>query len=268
LARIHLRIREQTDVVPELNVVNGFGNGLWLYVATGFAAQLVGSLVGMGYGTISSAVLLSLGVTPSMASASANAASFVTTTVASLFHYKHGNVDLKTMLYLAVPGVVGSVCGALVVMRAPVEIIKPIVGVYLIAITLMIVWKTLHHYEQKHTRPSQLIPLGLIGGALGSIGGGGWGPIVNSHLVANGHSPQKTVGSSNAAKCFANFAAVATFFAVLKTCDLTSLLGLIIGGLVAAPLAACLCKQMPARALLVSMAVLLSVISGRMVFAL
>lgn len=239
--------------------VNDFG----LYLITGFVAQLIGSLLGMGYGMVSSAVLLSMGVPPALASASANTASFVTTTAASWFHYKEGNVDKQTLLYLAVPGVVGSIAGAVLVSKVPVELIKPFIGAYLLIVGGIIVQKAFQHYLPKTVPSWHLIPLGLIGGAFGSIGGGGWGPIVNSHLVANGHSPRHSIGSSNAAKCFTTFAAAATFAALLKTCNVSAVAGLILGGLVAAPMAAYACKRLPAKALMVSMAVLLVAISGK-----
>jgi uncharacterized membrane protein YfcA len=235
----------------------------WIFLCTGFVAQLIGSLLGMGYGMVSSAVLLTLGIAPALASASANTASFVTTTVASWFHHKEGNVDKKTLLYLAVPGVIGSVFGALFVSHAPIQFIKPFIGTYLVVVSLIIIRKSFVKYEAQDVPVSHLVPLGLIGGAFGSIGGGGWGPIVNGHLVANGHSPRHSIGSSNAAKCFTTFAAAATFAIVLKTCNVAAVVGLMLGGLVAAPMAAWACKRMPQKALMVSMAVLLVFISGK-----
>ena len=249
--------------------VNGVTLGMllasdfWIYLVTGFIAQLIGSLLGMGYGMVSSAVLLTLGIAPAVASASANTASFVTTTVASWFHHKAGNVDKKTLFFLAIPGVIGSVFGALFVSHAPIPFIKPFIGTYLIVVSLIIIRKSFVKYEPQEIPVSHLVPLGLIGGAFGSIGGGGWGPLVNSHLVANGQSPRLSIGSSNAAKCFTTFAAAATFAVVLKSCNVAAIVGLMLGGLVAAPIAAYACKRMPQTALMVSMAVLLMCISGK-----
>jgi uncharacterized protein len=240
-------------------LVNDFG----LFFFTGFVAQLIGSMLGMGYGMVSSGVLLSMGITPALASASANTSSFVTTSIASWFHYKHGNVDKKTLICLAVPGIIGAVFGAVVVAHAPTQLIKPFIGIYLLVVALVIGFKSMKPYIPQTIPTWHLFPLGLIGGAMGSIGGGGWGPIVNSHLVANGSSPRHSIGSSNAAKCFTTLAATATFFALLKTCNLVAVSGLIFGGMLAAPLAATACKRMPSNALMVSMAVLLIFISGR-----
>lgn len=238
-------------------------NDFALFLLTGFFAQLIGSLLGMGYGMVSSGVLLSLGITPALASASSNTASFVTTTVASWFHYKEGNVDKKTLVFLAVPGVIGSICGAVIVAKAPVSIIKPFIAFYLLIVSLVIAYKSVQKLAPNEVPSWQLLPLGLVGGAFGSIGGGGWGPIVNSHLVASGQHPRISIGSSNAAKCFSTLAAAATFAAMLKTCNVAAVAGLIVGGLFAAPLAAYSCKRLPAKALMVSMAVLLVCISGK-----
>lgn len=254
---------------PERSLTTGSGLGItwvndfWIFLCTGFVAQMIGSLLGMGYGMVSSAVLLSVGIAPALASASANTASFVTTSAASWFHFKEGNVDKKTLLYLAVPGIIGSVFGAVVVSHAPQNIIKPFLGTYLVAVAVMIIFRSFKKYEPQDVPTAHLIPLGLIGGACGSIGGGGWGPIVNSHLVAHGHSPRHSIGSSNAAKCFTTFVAAATLAALGTTCNLPAVGGLMLGGLAAAPLAAYACRRMPQKVLMVSMAVLLVCISGK-----
>ena len=239
-----------------------FVNDFMIYLCTGFAAQLAGSLLGMGYGTISNAVLLALGIPPALASASANTASFVTTGAAAWFHHKEGNVDKRTLLYLAVPGVIGSIFGAVMVSKLPVQLIKPFVGVYLMVVSLVIVWRSLSKQQPKDATAGKLTWLGLIGGALGSIGGGGWGPIVNGSLVADGHSPRFTVGSANAAKCFVTFASAVTFFLVLKTCISVAIIGLILGGLLSAPLAAYTCRRLPRNMLVISMAALLLVVGA------
>lgn len=242
-------------------------NDFMIYLVTGFGAQLMGSLLGMGYGTVSNAVLLGLGIPPALASASANTASFVATSAAAWFHHKEGNVEKRTLLYLAVPGVIGSVLGALLLSKAPVHLIKPFIGIYLMVISLVIVWKSLKQHTPQNAITNKLVLLGLVGGALGSIGGGGWGPIVNGSLVATGHSPRFTIGSSNAAKCFVTFASAVTFWLVLKSWNPSAIVGLILGGLAAAPLAAYGCKRLPRNVLMVSMAALLLIVGAATVRA-
>ena len=110
---------------------------------------------------------------------------------------------------------------------------------------------------------SKLIPLGIVGGFLDAIGGGGWGPIVTSTLVARGNNPRYTVGSVNLAEFFVTIAEVATLFMRIGLIHWQLILGLITGGIIAAPLAAFVCKKLPPKILMVVIGLLIMVLSAR-----
>ncbi len=233
-----------------------------VFALVGFVAQLIDGALGMAYGVTSTSFLLSIGVPPAAASASVHTAEVFTTAVSGASHWKLGNVDRKLIRKLVLPGIIGGVLGAYVLTSIPGGVIKPLVTVYLLAMGLRILWKA-HKDPDAHTRTARLTPLALAGGFCDAIGGGGWGPIVTSTLVANGHNPRSTVGSVNLSEFFVTLAEATTFVAFLGLVHWQAIVGLIIGGAVAAPLAAVLCSRLPARTLMISVGVVITVLSIR-----
>jgi uncharacterized membrane protein YfcA len=221
-----------------------------LYAAIGFVAQLVDGALGMAFGVISTSVLLLFGVPPAAASASVHAAEVVTTALSGLSHWFHGNVDKRLFWRLAGAGVVGGAIGAYVLTELPVKFAQPAVAIYLCAMAGLIVYKA---FRKRPVVPvtAGVAPLGFAGGFLDAIGGGGWGPIVVSNLVARGNSPRHTIGTVNLAEFFVTLAiSIAFFFTVAPTYFLSAA-GLILGGALAAPLAGWMTKRLPTRLLMV-----------------
>lgn len=233
---------------------------LIVYIIVGFLAQIIDGALGMAYGVSAAAFLLSIGVPPAAASACVHTAEVVTTGVSGLSHLGFGNVDKKLFQRLMIPGVIGAVLGAYILTAVPGEAIKPFIALYLLIMGFVILrtaFKKIHMKEVK----SRLIPLGLAGGFLDAIGGGGWGPIVTSTLIARGNNPRISVGSVNLAEFFVTVSAVATFSITIGLGHWQIIIGLIIGGVLAAPLAAYVCKRLPPRALLILVAILIVALS-------
>jgi len=236
-------------------------------VMVGFLAQSIDGALGMGYGVTSTTFLLSIGFPPSVASACVHTAEVCTTGVSGLSHVAAGNVNKDLFRRLVVPGVVGGVLGAYVLTCAPAELMRPLVSVYLLIMGIVIVRKAI--FKKRAAKPiEKLAPLGLAGGFLDAVGGGGWGPVVTSTLVANGHyEPNEAIGSVNTAEFFVTLATAAAFFATLGQIDLGIISGLIIGGILAAPFAAFTCKLLPPRALTALVGALIVVLSVRSISA-
>jgi len=213
-------------------------------------AQLVDGALGMAFGVISTSVLLFLGVPPAMASASVHAAEVVTTGISGVSHWLHGNVDRRLFLRLAGAGVVGGALGAYVLTELPVKIVQPAVAVYLCAMAALIVYKVFRKRPPRESTAG-IEPLGFGGGFLDAIGGGGWGPIVVSTLVARGLSPRHTIGSVNLAEFFVTLAISIAFLITIGITHAHIAGGLVIGGAIAAPLAGWMSKIMPPRILMV-----------------
>ena len=236
------------------------------FIVVGFLAQLIDGALGMAYGVSSTTFLLGLGVPPAAASMSVHTAEVFTTLVSGLSHLKLGNVDLKLFKVLVIPGVLGGIVGAYILTSMPGNVIKPLVSVYLLVMGLVIIYKVFFKKHQARDVSSHLRLLAVIGGFFDAIGGGGWGPIVTSTIVARGHNPRFAIGSVNLSEFFVTLAQVITFVVTLGTVDWTTVLGLIIGGVVAAPAAALVCKKIPARALMTIVGVLIIFLSIRTIY--
>lgn len=238
---------------------------LVMALGVGFLAQVIDGALGMAYGVTSNSFLLGLGLPPALASASVHAAEVFTTAASGAAHWRLGNVDRTLFQRLVMPGVLGGVIGAYLLTEAPGDLIKPLVALYLLAMGARILYKALRRPSAAgHTPP--LFPLGLAGGFLDAIGGGGWGPVVTSTLVANGHTPRTAIGSVNTAEFFVTLAQSVTFVLSLGALlgdQVTVVAGLVLGGLPAAPLAALVSRRLPPRRLMLIVGGLIVLLSAR-----
>ena len=236
------------------------------FIAVGFAAQLVDGALGMAFGVISTTLLVTLGVPPAAASAGVHTVETATTAVSGISHVYHGNVDWRLFWRIALPGMLGAVLGATVLTSIDASVAKPIVLAYLLVIGLIILWRGLRQ-THREARPKVIVPLGLLGGFLDSAGGGGWGPIVTSNLIMQGATPRRTIGTVNAAEFFVTLSAASAFLYSLGWEVLTqATLGLMIGGVAAAPLGAWLVKRVSVQPLLIAVGALLILTSGYGIF--
>jgi uncharacterized membrane protein YfcA len=253
------------DLWPTLAITFG------LFLLVGFFAQLVDGAVGMAYGVISSSVLLAFGVPPAQASATLHAAECFTTGASGISHLAHRNVDWRLLFRLAPAGIVGGVAGAYLVTGFDATFIKAIVVAYLGVLGIFMFARALRGLRDEPPHLNHVIPLGVVGGFLDASGGGGWGPIVTSTLLGRGLAPRYVIGSVNTAEFFVTVAISAAFLWTLVTGRLVleggvasataSLGGLVLGGLVAAPLAGYVTKIAPARLLLGAASILVIALS-------
>jgi uncharacterized protein len=230
----------------------------WLFLAVGFVAQLVDGALGMAYGVISSTTLLALGVTPASASASVHAAKVFTGAASGLSHAAYRNIDGRMLVLLAAGGVVGGVAGTHLLTSVRGEVIKPYVVGWLGLMGLVILYRAWKGARPRPFSWRSPFPLGLFGGFFDAVGGGGWGPVVTSTLLGAGADPRKAIGTTNTAEFFVAVAISAAFMAALLTGrwrtegladHLWSIGGLILGGVLAAPVAGWATKVAPMRLL-------------------
>ena len=232
------------------------------FIMIGFAAQLVDGALGMAFGVISNTLLLSIGITPQAASASVHTVESFTTGVSGVSHVLHRNVDWWLFVRIVVPGVIGGITGAYLLTQISAEVARPLVLAYLVAIGLYLLWRGLMH-RHVEKRPKIIAPLGLAGGFLDAAGGGGWGPIVTSNLLIQGANPRKVIGTVNTAEFFLTVTISATFILALGWEAFTKhTVGLLIGGIAAAPLGGYIAKRVPADRLLVMVGIVLTVTSA------
>lgn len=226
-------------------------------VIVGYLAQFVDGTLGMGYGVFSASLLVSIGLYPVIASASVHTAEVFTTLLSGAFHFRFGNVKRDLVLSLAIPGVIGGVAGAYFLASVPGKTIKPFVAVILLMMGLLILYRFLVKKNpitpenNGHSR-GKLTLLGLVAGFMDAVGGGGWGPIATPSLILAGNDePRQVVGSINLVEFFVTVAETLTFLITVgpEAFRWDIVVALLIGGAIAAPTAAFLCKKLPAKAL-------------------
>jgi uncharacterized membrane protein YfcA len=232
------------------------------FIAIGFAAQLVDGALGMAFGLINSTLLITvMGLPPAVASASVHAVETFTTAASGISHAVHRNVDWRLFRRLVIPGMLGGILGAYVLSNVDASVARPFVMAYLAAIGLYLLVRAWRGAIEPRA-PRVIEPLGLAGGFLDAAGGGGWGPVVTSNLLVQGASPRQTIGTVNTSEFFLTATISAAFIAQLGFAAFTlQTLGLLIGGLLAAPLGGVLAKRVPARALMAMVGTLLTLTS-------
>ncbi len=233
-------------------------------VLIGFLAQLIDGSLGMAYGVSSTTFLTVVGVPAKIASASVHTAEVFTTFVSGLSHWKMKNIDWAIFKKLVFPGVIGGATGAYVLINFPGDLISPFVTVYLLIMGIIVLLRGIRGVTKTLVKGNKLIPLGLVGGFFDAVGGGGWGPIVTSTMVASGHPPRYTIGSVNTAEFFVTIVQALTFTVFLGIGEYWHyILGLALGGVMAAPLAAFVCAKISNKKLLIIVGCLIIALNVR-----
>jgi uncharacterized membrane protein YfcA len=230
---------------------------LVLLALVGLGAQLVDGSLGMAYGVTSTTLLLAIGTSPAAASATVHLAEIGTTLASGLSHWRFGNVDWRVVLRVGVPGAVGAFAGATVLSNLSTEVAAPVMSLILLTLGVyLLVRFTLRGVDRRNLgkplRKRFLTPLGLVAGFVDATGGGGWGPVGTPALLASGRmEPRKVIGSIDTSEFLVALASSLGFLLALGSQGINALwvLGLLAGGLVAAPIAAWLVRHIPPRLL-------------------
>lgn len=248
--------------LPELTVEHI--QAILPFIAVGFFAQLIDGALGMAFGVLTNTLLVSvMGLAPARASASVHLVESFTTAASAISHVLHKNVNWRLFARLAIPGMVGGIGGAYLLTNIDGDVIKPFIMVYLSGIGIYLLWRAWEMDHGHEHKPAKIVePLGLVGGFLDAVGGGGWGPVVTSNLLVQGTEPRSTIGTVNTAELFLTTTISITFILTLGLQAFTiAAVGLIIGGLLAAPLGAVIAKRISAKRLMAMVGVLLTATS-------
>jgi uncharacterized membrane protein YfcA len=229
------------------------------FIMIGFAAQMVDGALGMAFGVITQTLLVSvMGVPPAAASASIHMVEVFTTGASGASHIWHRNVDWALFRRLVPFGIIGGVAGAYLLSSIDASAARPFVMLYLTAIGFYLLWKAIRLSKPRFEDPRYTRPLATIGGFLDAAGGGGWGPVVTSNLLIQGGDPRKVVGTVNSAEFLLTLSISIAFIATIGFAAFTFItIGLIIGGVVAAPFGALLASRVKPRTLLLAVAIVL-----------
>ncbi len=223
----------------------------------GLLAQLVDGSLGMAYGVTSSSLLLAAGIAPAAASAAVHLSEVGTTLASGAAHWRFGNIDWRIVRIMAIPGGVFAFIGATFLVSLPGDTAKPWVAILLLSLGVYVVYRFLRLGGRRPTfrgrvKARFLVPLAAVAGALDAIGGGGWGPVGTTSLLASGRiEPRKVVGSVDTAEFVVAVGASLGFLVGLGSAgiDFAWVGALLVGGVLAAPVAAYLVRHLPPRIL-------------------
>jgi len=247
------------------SAVSSIDTSFYLFMLAGFLAQLVDGAVGMGYGVTSTSLLMSMGVSPAAISGSVHTAEIFSSAASGYSHYRFGNVNKKLFRVLVIPGVLGAIAGAGALVWAGEKygnFIKPFLAAYCMILGIRILYQA-YKRNKKTKKVKKAGWLAGAGGFLDSFGGGGWGPLVTSTLIAKGRSPQYVIGSVSLSEFFVTLSSAMSFFVFIGITHWQVIAGLMIGGAVAAPVAAKLAGKLPLRTMLICVGLMVIIWSVR-----
>ncbi len=263
LGLISILVYKHYDDFSWTGFVDGFDKEFLVFFCIGVFAQLVDGTLGMGYGATSTSFLLAYGVPPVISSTGVHVAEMFTTGASAISHHRFGNINKKLVRHLLIPGVLGSITGAYLLSDViDGDVIKPFIAVYMMILAVIIIRKAI----QKNIVKKKTKRLGILasfGGFMDSVGGGGWGPIVTSTLLGRGRNPRYTIGSVNAAEFAVSFASGITFMLFGGIHGWQVIIGLILGGVIAAPLAAYLVNKIQRKPMMIIVGILIIILSLR-----
>lgn len=222
----------------------------------------------MGYGVVSTSFLLSGGLNPAVISGSIHTAEMFSSGASGFSHYRFGNVNMKLFKTLLIPGVLGAIAGAILLGVCGEHygnMIRPIIAVYTLLLGLRILINAFGE-KNKAEKVKHAGWLAGAGGFLDSFGGGGWGPLVNSTLILKGRTPKYVIDSVSITEFFVTMASALTFFMILGVSHWQTILGFIVGGVLAAPLAARLAGKLPVKKMFMGVGVLVIISSLRLIW--
>ena len=244
-------------------LVDGLNQDFLIFFAIGLLAQLIDGMMGMGYGATSTSCLLFMGVPPMMSSTGVHIAEMFTTGASAVSHFSFGNINKKLLKNLLIPGVIGAIAGAYFLAKVMNgDVIKPYIAVYMMILGILIIRKAIQENIIKK-KTKRLGILATFGGFMDAAGGGGWGPIVTSTLLGNGRNPKYTIGTVNTAEFAIAFASGITFLIFGGIKGWQVIFGLILGGVIAAPIAALLINKIKRRPMMIMVGILIILLSIR-----
>lgn len=222
-----------------------------LFCLAGFVAQIIDGALGMAYGVSCSTLLQSFGIPQKLVTASVHTSEVFTTGVSGLSHIAMKNIDKKLFFRLTFSGVISAIIAAVLISKyIDGKAVKPFISAYLLLLGIWILIKSFRQFEFKNTALKYAPYLGFIGAFFDVIGGGGWGPIVTSNLIDKGNSPKEVIGTVNTAEFFITFASTGVFIFLVGIDSWKIILGLIAGGVIAAPIGAYIIKFIQPKTLL------------------
>ena len=249
--------------IQEINPV------FYYFLGAGFLFALIDGAIGMSYGVTTTSFSLTMGIPPAAASMGVHLSEIMSNGIAGWMHYRMGNINWKLFKMLLIPGIIGAVSGAYILssLEHYSQYTKPFVSLYTLILGLVILSKAFNLKRKRTTEKIKRIPLlGLGGGFIDAVGGGGWGSIVLSTLIAGGRNPRFSLGTVKLSRFFIALMSSLTFITMLNGNHWEAVAGLVIGSALASPIAAKISNQISTKAIMVSVGVIVILISIKSIF--
>ncbi|GEP91740.1 Uncharacterized membrane protein YfcA [Chitinophaga terrae (ex Kim and Jung 2007)] len=242
----------------------------YYFLVAGFVFAMIDGAIGMSYGITSTTFSLSMGIPPASASTAVHLSEILSCGIAGWMHLKMGNVNKKLFKILIIPGILGAVIGAYLLssLEHYSAYTKPVVSLYTLTLGTVILMRAIRAQRQKHVdkKIKRIGLLGFGGGFIDAIGGGGWGSIVLSSLIAGGRHPRFSLGTVKATRFFIAMLSSLTFVTVLSHVHWDAVLGLVIGSAIASPIAAKVSNKISAKTIMVAVAVIVIIVSMKSLY--
>jgi len=241
----------------------------YYFLGAGFLFALIDGAIGMSYGVTTTSFSLTMGIPPAAASMGVHLSEIMSNGIAGWMHYRMGNINWKLFKMLLIPGIIGAVSGAYILssLEHYSQYTKPFVSLYTLILGLVILSKAFNLKRKRTTEKIKRIPLlGLGGGFIDAVGGGGWGSIVLSTLIAGGRNPRFSLGTVKLSRFFIALMSSLTFITMLNGNHWEAVAGLVIGSALASPIAAKISNQISTKAIMVSVGVIVILISIKSIF--
>lgn len=238
------------------------------FLGAGFLFAMIDGAIGMSYGVTSTTFSLSMGIPPASASTAVHISEILSNGIAGFMHYRMGNINKKLFKLLLIPGIIGAVSGAYILssLEAYAQYTKPLVSVYTLILGIVILKKSgiiKKNESQKKEKIKKIGVLGFSGGFIDAVGGGGWGSIVLSSLIAGGRNARYSLGSVKLSRFFIALFSSLTFIVMLNELRWYAVAGLVLGSAVASPIAARVSNKLSAKTIMVAVSVIVILVSLR-----
>lgn len=236
------------------------------FLAGGFIFAMIDGAIGMSYGVTSTAFSLSMGIPPASASMGVHLSEVLSNGIAGWMHYRMGNINWKLFKLLIIPGILGAVAGAYLLssLEHYGAYIKPFISLYTLILGGVILSKAFKVSRKRvGGKIKKITLLGLSGGFIDAVGGGGWGSIVLSSLIAGGRNARFSLGTVKLTRFFIALMSSLTFITMLKSAHWEAVAGLVIGSALAAPIAAKVSNRISVRSIMVAVGIIVIAVSLR-----
>nr|WP_260160504.1 sulfite exporter TauE/SafE family protein [Pedobacter cryoconitis] len=236
------------------------------FLAGGFVFAMVDGAIGMSYGVTSTAFSLSMGIPPASASMGVHLSEVLSNGIAGWMHYRMGNINWKLFKLLIIPGILGAVAGAYLLssLEHYGTYIKPFISLYTLILGGVILSKAFNVSRKRvGGKIKKITLLGLFGGFIDAVGGGGWGSIVLSSLIAGGRNARFSLGTVKLTRFFIALMSSLTFITMLKSAHWEAVAGLVIGSALAAPIAAKVSNRISVKSIMVAVGIIVIAVSLR-----